>query len=161
MAGWRCGERGGAGVTELPVVGSANPTGSIRSAIARLTRSVAAETQSATPRWSGVYPRNCSRCGANLHPTDPPHLCKDVRGRLNAYRNDRRQHLRSLIRRHAEREAAGAFWPKLLSFDNAAYLTRADECPRYLGDGAVPSDPSQSRHMWGYPHPTDLGLYAR
>lgn len=46
---------------------------------------------------SDLAPRNCVRCEANVHPTDPPHLCKDVQGRLNAYRNNRRQHLRRLL----------------------------------------------------------------
>lgn len=40
----------------------------------------------------------CVRCGAEVHTTDPAHLCKDVKGRLNAYLNTRRQHLRRLIR---------------------------------------------------------------
>lgn len=42
--------------------------------------------------------RHCVRCGADVHPPDPPHLCKDVRGRLNAYRTERRQHLLRLVR---------------------------------------------------------------
>ncbi len=40
----------------------------------------------------------CQRCDATLHSNDPAHLCKDVRGRLNAYRNERRQHLLRLVR---------------------------------------------------------------
>ena len=30
--------------------------------------------------------RYCLRCGAGIHVTDPEHLCKDIKGRLNAER---------------------------------------------------------------------------
>lgn len=40
----------------------------------------------------------CVRCGAVLHHNDPEHLCKDVLGRLRAYRHQRRAHLLKLIR---------------------------------------------------------------
>jgi hypothetical protein len=40
----------------------------------------------------------CLRCKAQENTTNPPHLCKDVKARLSMYRNERRQHLRSLLR---------------------------------------------------------------
>lgn len=43
--------------------------------------------------------RRCVRCRAEVHTTDATgHLCRDIRGRLNAYRTERRQHLLRLVR---------------------------------------------------------------
>lgn len=42
--------------------------------------------------------RQCVRCGTDVHSSDPPHLCKDVLGRLTAYRQQRRSYLLRLIR---------------------------------------------------------------
>ena len=42
--------------------------------------------------------RVCQRCGVDIHVPDPPHLCKDVQARLDAYRRERRTYLLRLIR---------------------------------------------------------------
>jgi hypothetical protein len=33
-------------------------------------------------RWLAEDGRRCVRCGAEVHPPDPPHLCKDLQERL-------------------------------------------------------------------------------
>jgi hypothetical protein len=32
--------------------------------------------------YNDGYPRQCPRCGKDIHVPDPPHLCKDLRVRM-------------------------------------------------------------------------------